>query len=61
LTYPTGFKNSKVLLKSDATGNKIKVSKNYPLQEYDEKKVNSESKTLINVSNVYVVVKIYLK
>jgi hypothetical protein len=43
----TGFKDGKVLLKSDATGNEIKVSKNYPLQEYDEKKVNSESKTLI--------------
>lgn len=42
-----GTKGDKVVLKSEATGNEILVSKNYHLQEYDEQKVNSEAKVLI--------------
>lgn len=42
-----GTKGDKVVLKSEATGNEILVSKNYPLQEYDDQKINSESKILL--------------
>ena len=44
------FKGDKVVLFSEATQTNITVSKNYPLQEYEEQKVSSEAKTLMNAN-----------
>ncbi len=42
-----GTKGDKVVLVSEATGNEIQVSKNYPLQEYDEQKVDPMANSLM--------------
>ena len=44
------IKGDKVVLFSEATRTNITVSKNYPLQEFDEQKVSSEAKSLMNVN-----------
>ena len=44
------FKGDKVVLFSEATQTNITVSKNYPLQEFDEQKVSSEAKTLMKAN-----------
>ena len=44
------IKGDKVVLFSEATQTNITVSKNYPLQEFEEQKVSSEAKTLMNAN-----------
>jgi hypothetical protein len=44
------FKGDKVVLFSEATQTNITVSKNYPLQEFDEQKVSTEAKTLMKAN-----------
>ena len=44
------IKGDKVVLFSEATQTNITVSRNYPLQEFDEQKVSSEAKTLIKAN-----------
>jgi len=39
-----GKKGDRVILKSEITGKETLVSRKYPLREYNDKKVNSESK-----------------
>jgi hypothetical protein len=45
-----GTKGEKVVLSNKATGHEVEVPKNYPLEEYDEKRVNSMSKSLLKKS-----------